>query len=320
MDTIQLRNFKPGDEPIVLDLYRAADEVDRAERGMTADELNRWLTGHEIHPETDFFIAEENGVAVGFIGMDVLPDPETGPRAFCGGVVHPAHRRRGTGTRLMRAVEARAREVAGGPPGHPAGSLTTFCRSFQADHVALYESRGMSPTRYFISMQRALRDDLTEIAAPDGFVIRTYRDEDDEALRDAHNDAFRDHWDHTPLSPELWRDELRGVSYFRPDLWFVAWAGGEIAGFALNKVDPHYIERVGRPEGVVDEVGVRRPWRKRGLATALLARSLRALREAGMDHALLGVDADSPTNAVRLYERVRFKEIRRNVVYRKALR
>ena len=56
-------------------------------------------------------------------------------------------------------------------------------------------------------------------------------------------------------------------------------------------------------------VSVRRPWRKRGLARALLAESFRALRERGIHDACLGVNADNPSGAVALYESVGFERL-----------
>lgn len=314
---IQLRNIKPGDEAIILELSQAADAVDRAERGLSASEVNQWLTVPGVQPEQDFFIAEADGNPVGVVGFDIQTGTLEKHRAFVGGFVHPEYRRRGIGAKLMEAVEARAAEKMRDLPGGFARYFESFCRSTQADVAALFESRGMEVARYFFNMQRDLRRDLPDAPVPDGLLIREYRDEDDGATLAALNEAFADHWGHEPLSVEEWKHFLRGVPHFRSELWLLAWAGNEIAGFTLNFVDPAYIQRVRRNEGIVGEVGVRRPWRKRGLATALVARSLHALRQAGMDYAMLGVDTENLTGAVGLYERLGFYELRRNVVYRK---
>ncbi|MBI4770686.1 MAG: GNAT family N-acetyltransferase [Chloroflexi bacterium] len=318
---LQLRNFRPGDEPAILDLARAADAVDHAERGLSAADLDEWLHAPNQHPESDYFLAQADGQPAGFVGVNIEPGTHTAHRAVARGLVHPSYRRRGIGTQLMQAAEARAAKIVRALPGGLPGHFDTFCRSFQSDHIALFEARGMKPVRYFLNMQRDLTRDLpaADVAAPEGIVIRAYRDKDDAATLAAFNDAFQDQWGFEPMPAGEWRHAMRGVPYFRPELWLLAWARDEIAGFTLNFVDPDYYERVGRKEGYVAEVGVRRPWRQRGLATALLARSLQALRAAGMDSALLGVDSESPTNAVRLYERVGFCELRRNVLYRKTL-
>lgn len=316
---IHIRNFKPGDEPSILDMFKAADEVDKAERGMSANDLQAWKTWPGVNPETDFFIAEAGKEPVGIVGVDSQAGEREMHLVFCGGVVHPEYRRRGVGTQLMQVAEKRATELTSGyPKGFPR-YLSVFCRCTQRDVIALLESLDMWPARYFFGMQRDLRLELSAAAVPEGICIREYRPEDECAAHAAFDEAFRDHWGYEPLTLEQFQHEFTRAPYFRPDLWFLAWDGDEIAGFTLNMVNPEYIARVGRQEGIVAEVGVRRPWRKRGVATALLNLSLLALRHVGMEYAMLGVDTANPTGAVGLYERIGFREFRHNVVYRKQL-
>ena len=78
-------------------------------------------------------------------------------------------------------------------------------------------------------------------------------------------------------------------------------------------------ERFGRDRVYVARVSVRRPWRRRGLARALLAGSLVAAREAGFTSASLGVDTDSPTGATALYESLGFVPEKTFTTYRKPL-
>lgn len=83
----------------------------------------------------------------------------------------------------------------------------------------------------------------------------------------------------------------------------------------MNFVDPEENERLGRRQAWIGQIGVRRGWRKRGLATALLCESMRAFRAAGFEWAVLGVDAESLTGAVGVYERVGFRTSLQTVVY-----
>jgi mycothiol synthase len=316
---IQLRTYKSGDEPAILELFKAADAVDKAELGMSAADLEGWMTGPGTNPQTDFFVAEANETLVGFIGMDALPGACEAHKAFCNGVVHPNYRRRGIGAQLMQAAETRANELMRDYPAGLPKWLIGFCRDFQVPVTALFESRRMTPVRYFLTMQRELNDELPTAPVPEGLIIRPFRAGEEEAAFAAFDEAFQDHWGYEPIPMNVFRHEFLDAPHFRPELWLLAWDSDQVAGFNFNVVDPAYIERVGRKEGIVAEVGVRRPWRKRGLATALLAQTLSLLRGAEMDYALLGVDAENPHQAGRLYENVGFREIRRNVSYRKVL-
>lgn len=317
---LQLRNYNPGDEPVILELFQAADAVDKAEQGVTASDLSTLLTAPYINPEKDFFIADADGVPVGVVLLEHGSGAIEDHRVLARGVVHPEYRRHRVGACLLQAAETRVREILSAYDDDRPRYLETFCRSYQADRIALFESFGLSPARYFFDMQCDLRQELPQPFTPDGFTIRTYRPEDSESARLAFDEAFRDHWGAAEVTREMWRNNFLGVPHFRPELWFLACEGDETAGFTYNFIDPAYVERVGRKEGLVAEVGVRRPWRKRGLATSLLTHTLRALRSAGMEYALLGVDADNPNKAGAIYERQGFRKIRQSIVFRKLLK
>ena len=167
--------------------------------------------------------------------------------------------------------------------------------------------------RWYFDMRRDLREPIPAEATPLPIRIEGYEPALAERVRAAHNDAFADHWGSEPLTPELWNRDFVGDPHFRGDLSFVAFDGGEVAGYSVNYVAEADWEATGIREGWVGQLGVRRPWRKRGLATALLVRSMRAFRDAGLDAATLGVDAENPTGALGVYERVGFRPFRRSV-------
>ena len=103
------------------------------------------------------------------------------------------------------------------------------------------------------------------------------------------------------------------------NLWRVAWDGDEVAGSVMTFVWPEENERLGLSRGWLEHVSVRRAWRKRGLATALIADSLRVLRDLGLAEAALGVDSQNPTGALRLYESLGFRRHKTGVSLRKSL-
>jgi ribosomal protein S18 acetylase RimI-like enzyme len=99
----------------------------------------------------------------------------------------------------------------------------------------------------------------------------------------------------------------------------VAWDGDEVAGMILNFIDRDENEKHGRLWGYTEEICVRRPWRRRGLASSLIAHSLRVIKERGMEAAALFVDAENLSGALGLYERMGYQTIRRAVSFRKPL-
>jgi len=135
---------------------------------------------------------------------------------------------------------------------------------------------------------------------------------------EADREAFRDHWGGFDTSDELFERFLEDPDY-EPALFVVAWDGDEIAGAVWNVILAEQNRELGHRRGLLDSVYVRRPWRGRGLASALVGRSLQLLRERGMTSATLGVDADNPNGALRLYENAGFRVDVRSTGYRKPM-
>jgi ribosomal protein S18 acetylase RimI-like enzyme len=108
---------------------------------------------------------------------------------------------------------------------------------------------------------------------------------------------------------------------FQPQRWQVAWdtANNEVAGMVQNFVDEDENREYNRLRGYTEGISVRRPYRRLGLARALLTRSLKLFQDQGFTEAALGVDAENPNGALRLYENVGFRVLRRAAVYRKPL-
>ncbi len=110
---------------------------------------------------------------------------------------------------------------------------------------------------------------------------------------------------------------LYGREEFDPSLWVVAWDGDEVAGVVQGWIWGNENQTLGVERGWLEHISVRRPWRRRGLARALTAEGLRRFAAAGMTEAMLGVDADSPTGALDLYEGLGFSVHTRSMAYRR---
>lgn len=239
-------------------------------------------------------------------------------RATVTGRVDPAMAGLGIGRRLLawqveRAVE-RLRQCD--------PSLPWFVRAYEWDWIEpahhLYARLGLTPVRWFEDLLRDLADPL-EAPPPAGVQLTAWTEIDDEAARRVANDAFADHWGSTPRDRQAWA-HLLASSDMRLDLSFGAVAAGELVGVCLNGHFPQDIDSTGRVEGWIEILGVARPWRRRGVAAALIARSLQAFREEGFTHAMIGVDADNPTGASGLYRRLGFEPLLRSVAHEVEIR
>jgi len=229
----------------------------------------------------------------------------------------PPIRRRGVGRAILRANEGSLAAEALAPVGSGTRRFETWADDGAVGARALLGAEGYEPTRWFFLMLRPSLETIPEVPLPPGIEVRPVVDQAGAmAVLWADDEAFRDHWGYTPSLVK----ELEGyLDDPRQDvgLWQVAWDGGEVAGSVLPLIDAAENERFGRRRGWIDAVSVRRPWRRRGVARALLVRGLEVLRERSLDEAILGVDADNPQGALGLYESVGFALHRRSAVYRK---
>jgi mycothiol synthase len=316
---LRFRTFQPDrDYDGLVALIREAHLADGIDWIPTVENLRtEYEHGGEFDPRRDLLLALVDGEIVGASETNVRTR-DLGPNHHVEGWVSPAFRRRGLGRALLQWAEARAREVAlvDGRTGER--SLSSWPDEAQVGAVALYESEGYSIVRYGFMMLRDLAEPIPEQPLPNGLEVRPVVTADHRRIWDADAEAFRDHWnavERTDADFEGW--------FASPDLdtslWRVAWEGGEVAGSVMNFIYPAENETLGVRRGWLDHVSVRRPWRRRGLASALIADSLRALRDAGMTEAALGVDAENLSGALRVYENVGFRRARTGVSYRKAM-
>jgi len=176
------------------------------------------------------------------------------------------------------------------------------------------EQRGFRVVRYSQRMAIDLDDTIAEPVWPEGVAVRSFQPGDERTFYEAHQEAFADTWEPIEETYEYWAHWVLEAPPFDPELWFLAEQESETAGFAICKVHASAAEL-----GWVFVLGVRRPWRGRGLGRALLLHAFHEFRRRGLQRASLGVDAESPTGANRLYESVGMSEVARFEVREKVV-
>jgi mycothiol synthase len=265
-------------------------------------------------------IAEVDAAFAGYARVE-WNDSNDGERWYEGVcIVDPAFRGRGIGTALLAWSERRRLEVAvahaatGEAVDRPR-ALTTFLFDGDRGGAVLLGRSGYEPFRQFASMKRPNLDGIPTAPLPDGLEIRPIPREP-AAMRqvfDADAEAFRDHFGWTDATDERFAEFVEEPD-LDPSLWLVAFDGDEVAGGILNGI---HRTPDGDRDGWLDSVFTRRPWRRRGLARALIVRSLALLRERGLTSASLGVDLANANRALALYESCGFRAVSRATAYRK---
>ena len=289
-----------------MELLRAADEANGEEMVASIDRLRSKLTNMtRIDPARD--------VVLGFAGDRLVAqsliewaDSANGERHFNSlGSVHPEWRRRGIGGAMFERNEARLVEIAADQEFDGTPVLTTWMQDGDRGAIELARRRGYAKVRVYRHMVRPTMADIEVPAMPDDLVVRPMTRDMLPAYWAAMCEAFRDHfgsWDESVSTYRSWVDG----PLFDLELQIVAFAGDEIAGAIHGAIDPTENEVHGYLRGWSEPIFTRRPWRRRGLASALLGRTLEALRDRGMTSAQLHVDSENANAALALYERTGF--------------
>lgn len=317
---LRLRRLqRPADDAVIAGLVNAGNVADQINHRLGADQVTNWLDHpSEMDPAQDMVMAEVDGTLVAYAEGGWEQDNDGGRNYTTWGQVHPDWRRRGLGTALLNWVEARQRSVAATHPTDVERRLQSWAHEKEVGRIELLEGHGYEVARHDYVMERPDLDAIPDLPLPAGIELRPAREEHLRRIWETEVEVFRDHWgaiDDSEDSFERKRtDPRRNMS-----LWVVAWQGDELVGQVLNRIDAETNAELGLKRGWVSSVGVRAPWRQQGIGRALVAESLRVLRDAGMTTAGLGVDAQNGTGALGIYEAVGFAVTETERVYRKPL-
>lgn len=271
------------------------DEITDAEAIRT-----EWVSPGFDPAEDIRLVFAPNGQMVGYIEVWVTSKLPVHPWMW--GRVDPDFEDLGIGTWMMHWAEQRALRVLPSVPAELrfAPRVGTFREALKPRK--LFEDMGYQHLRSSYNMLIEMNAPVPEPVWPEGITLRTYNpDTDAEAVYRAAKDSFRDHFGYIE---EPFEEGLIHFKHFwehdsaDPTIMFLAMDGEEIAG--VNLCRPHSFDD---PDlGWVDTLGVRRPWRKRGLGLALLRHSFNEFYRRGKRKVGLGVDAQNLTGALRLYE------------------
>jgi mycothiol synthase len=321
---LTFRGFRGQEEyPKMLDLINASKEVDQIERTDTLEDIVR---GYEhlnnSDPYKDMIFAEVYGeeIAYGRVEWNISEKDEW--LGFHFAFLHPDWRHKGIGTAILRYQEEHLIEIAkhqlrnGKLSDEQPRYFETFISNTEQGRVALLTEQGYSAERYFFSMVRDLNKPVKITPMPEGLEIRTAASNQFRQIWEADQEAFKDHWGYIPGTEQDYNRWLEDPIN-DPELWRVAWDGDQVAGMVLNFLNQDENEEYNRQRGYTEGISVRKPWRRQGLARALLTRSLQMFKDMGMDHAALGVDTQNLSGALNLYKSVGFEVEKRHMMFRK---
>ena len=300
--TVGLRPPRLDEAAAIAELAnRVSDEL-FGEAEETETTVRLWLTTPDLELDEDYRVAlDQEGRLTGYADLGAHPDPK-----YWLDLRVPMSSSDETRDVLIRWGEERARQRA---RGHEAALMRAFAYESDELEKRALERHGYELIRHSYRMRIDFDDDPPPPEWPEGMTVRPATEADLETAYETQMETFEDSWEHTREPYDEWshwmvEDDLD------LSLWFVAEENGEVAGIALTK--QHEAEE---GLGWVRVLGVRRPWRRRGLGRAMLLHVFQEYRCRGFHGVGLGVDAESLTRANHLYENAGMRVFRRSDIY-----
>jgi ribosomal protein S18 acetylase RimI-like enzyme len=296
---VTVREPAPGDAAAVAELLNAQSLEVAGVADVSTEAIRSWFQ----LPDLAMLVAD------GSRGLDAYADFHAGEGtdwAWIDARERPG--RPGAVLPLVERFEARAARLG-------RSAVRTMIAAGDEGGRGRLEQRGYAPIRYSFRMLVELEDEPPAPSFPDGIGVRVMRPGEERAVYEAAMDSFADHWGFHPDPFDSWRRWNLERDGSRPDLWWLALDGDDIAGICLDR----FADDGDPAHGYVHILGVRRAWRRRGLGEALLRHSFRDFWQRGCRRVSLDVDGENTTGAVRLYERVGMQVVRRMDTYEKRL-
>lgn len=318
---LSFRHFR-GDEdyPAMLEVNNSSKIADDLEHDLhTLETITHVYNSTRNHnPRKDVLLAEVDGKMVAYNRVYFERELDGTRTYWHFGFVMPEWRGKGLGRAMIHWAEAHAREIEAGQKEAAPTSVNSSAYSTMPGLENLLKTEGYTPVRYDYHMQTPDLDHIPDVPMPEGLEVRPVKPEHYRAIWEANVEAFRDHWGASEVEEEEFDNWVSGPMT-QPELWMVAWDGDQVAGSILNYIIHDFNARTGRKLGYTESISVRRPWRRRGLARALLARSMQLHKDLGMERTALGVDTQNPSGALTLYESMGYQVVSQSTTYRKPL-
>ena len=328
-DGLTWRPLTVEDAPALFRLVSAVEEHDRHPYRTSLEETEEIFEGgwRDLSRDTLAGI-DADGEPRAYASIDTRPGDTTVVRSFVQGAVHPQWRGRGIGRQVIAWSTGRARQLLAASGKEVPGRIAAYVQDDDEPGRRLLEAAGYTANRFYSNLRRDLQLPVPEVTLGEGLRLVPWSPELDEATRLAHNDAFRDHWGSEPATPESW---VHGRSMFAPE-WSMlvvddspaaagpdgvapradtetgasaphahAGDGPVVAGYLMSGRYEHDWPVQGYSSGYTETLGVRRAYRGRKIAVALLSASMAAYKADGVQFAELDVDTANPSGAHGLY-------------------
>jgi mycothiol synthase len=315
------RALTAEDAPALARADAVVEAVDSTGEHYSEQDVYDQLADESIDVGRDTLAAlTPDGELVAFARVQGPTEVRDIDRVYADGAVLPAARGQGLGRRLLEWAEERAASLHRERHPDVPGAVCVIVHENNPSKQALVRAAGYQATRWEYTMTRTIDAQLPEVPpTPPGLTRSPYSADRDEAVRQAHREAFADHWGAIPPDERSWSRSYTGMRAFQPDVSWLVLHDDEVAAYLLTYFWEADTAATGVREAFLGQLGVRPAWRRRGLGGLLLATALQSYRIAGYERSALTVDSANATGALGLYERAGFTVKDTSVTWMKPL-
>ncbi len=318
-DAPGIRSFQSeADYNSIAEILMASESADQHAVSVSGAEIKDALShSPRFDLQHDLVIIEMNGTGVGYGRVSWAEEPLQ--RVFkLNGFIRPEWRGQGLGNSLLSWLEARAKRINKAQPALMDSVCRVNATQYQAGLHALAREAGYRIKESWVLMVRPNLEGIPDATLPDGLEARPVSPGQLSDIWYAVEEAYVP--DGGPAPRGVIPEDFKNDPNFQPELWQVAWdvATNKVVGSVLTYINQAENKQLGILRGYTEGISTIPAWRRRGVATALIARSLKAQRQAGMIESALICSGEKPDN-YRLYESCGFKEVKRDTVYEKPL-
>jgi ribosomal protein S18 acetylase RimI-like enzyme len=317
---LRFRHFRgESDYPHIVAVAEGTKEADQLESTISVEDVALSFKHIEnCDPRRDMLLAEVDGKVIGYTRVWWSKDP-SGLYLYNHSVdLLPEWRGKGIRNAMLRYNEQRLREMSQTHPTDVPHIFQSIASESEKDWISVLTNEGYRIFRCGFRMVRPNLENIPDLPFPEGIEVRPAKPEHYRAIINAWNEACKDMRAQIPISDEDFK-WLQESPIFNPSLWLITWHNDEVIGTVLNFIDERENIEYKRKRGHVELISVKREWRGRGIAKAMIAQSFRLLKEYGMTEASLGVDAENPSGALHLYEKMGFQIEKKTLFYRKPM-
>ncbi|HEX9840039.1 MAG TPA: GNAT family N-acetyltransferase [Anaerolineales bacterium] len=306
-----IRHYAPEkDLSLLSHLLTEIESIDRDGEDTSEEYLRASLAWPNYRPDQDVWVAESEGMLLGY-GV-ALEQPSQRCTIYV--VVHPSHRRKGLGSRLLELTLNRAHE-----PGLK--NILVYANDHNSASNFFLNHHGFVPVGSSGAMKAPASIQIPSSEFPSGFTLKRYSEVNNSLiLLAALDDCYLDMWGHQHNDKRT-EEEIQSPRFLKyydaDDILLLFDAKNAVSGICSLKSEGKRDEN-GDKADLLDAPGVIKEYREQGYQRQLVLAGMQHLRKMGTRPIVLEFWGDHE-NILNIYHSLGFDMLNHYITYHKEL-